>query len=417
MTGATTVPAATDWRPSFNRFWASHSLSQLLAQTIAVAVPLIAISVLEVPSAQVGIVTSLQFAPVLVVTPLLAARIDRVARLPLMRGAHWGRGALWLLAAVLTATDLLSWPALIVIVTLAGVCTAAFDVATQTFIPNLVPREDLVSANARVQGSLSFAQIVGPAAGGVLLAFGQVGVAFLLFAAAFAASGLLLMRVQVVERTFATEESFASRFTAGFRVAFANSTLRGLLLNATWFNLFEQLMITTFLVYAVRVAGLSEGTVGLVIGAGAAGALLGAVVSGRSVLGSTRVRLVLFSGLAAVAPSALVLVTDESARSIASAVAAFFCYGVGVAAYNVVAISLRQRVTPQAGLGRVGAVYRMFAYGAIAAGAAVSGLLVSFAGIRGALVAAVVALVVGWFLMSIVLVRTLGRNSESEGTS
>lgn len=91
--------------------------------------------------------------------------------------------------------------------------------------------------------------------------------------------------------------------------------------------------------------------------------------------------------------------------------------GVGVAAYNVVAISLRQRVTPQAGLGRVGAVYRMFAYGAIAAGAAVSGLLVSFAGIRGALVAAVVALVVGWFLMSIVLVRTLGRNSESEGTS
>ncbi|MBT2504244.1 MFS transporter [Curtobacterium sp. ISL-83] len=406
-----------EWRPLFNRFWASHSLSQLLAQTIAVAVPLIAISVLHVPSAQVGLVTSLQFAPVLVVTPLLAARIDSVARLPLMRAAHWARGVLWLIAAALSVTGLLSWTVLIFLVTLAGVCTAAFDVATQTFIPNLVPRAELVTANARVQGSLSFAQIVGPAFGGVLLGTGHVSAAFVLFGVAFAASGVLLLRVHVDERTFTSEESFARRFTAGFRVAFGSAVLRGLLINATWFNLFEQLMITTFLVYAVRVAGLGEGTVGFVIGGGAAGALLGAVISGRPAPGSTRVRLVLFSGLAAVAPSALVLVTDQGPRSIICAVAAFFCYGVGVAAYNVVAISLRQRATPHDGLGRVGAVYRMFAYGAIAGGAALSGLFVSLVGLRDALAVAVVALVAGWIVMSVVLVRTLGTHAEPGGTT
>lgn len=200
-----------------------------------------------------------------------------------------------------------------------------------------------------------------------------------------------------------TQDVFLRRFTEGYRIAFGHQVLRSLLINATWFNLFEQLMITTFLVYAVRYAGLTNGTVGIVVGAGASGAILGAAVSGRATRTGLRTRLILCSGLASISPSALIMVIDDRPWSIAYAIAAFFFYGMGIASYNVIAISLRQSVTPHADLGKVGATYRMFAYGAIAGGAALSGVLIGVAGEQGALATATLALIAGWIVMSCVL--------------
>jgi Na+/melibiose symporter-like transporter len=380
-----------------------------MAQTIAVSIPLIAIVVLGVPSVQVGLLTAAQYAPVLVITPLLATRIDSVRRVPIMVFAHWARAAVYLAMALVSLGGFLTMPILVVMVLLAGSFTSAFDVATQAFVPNLVPRDRLVAANTRIQGSLSVAQVVGPSAGGFLVWSGRPWAAFAVFGVAFALSGAILVRARAQDTPSPVSgASFGRRFIEGYHAVFSHRILRSLLINAAWFNCFEQVMLTVFLVYSVRFAGMSEATVGMILGIGAGGAVIGAVAAGRLRTMRPRTALLVFSGMAALAPVGLVLVGPGKAWSTPIAIGVFVLYGVGVVAYNVHAVSLRQASTRSEQLGKVGATYRMFAYGAIGAGGVVGSALIGLFGLRHALVAAVIILAVGWAVMSSVLARAIG---------
>jgi predicted MFS family arabinose efflux permease len=184
--------------------------------------------------------------------------------------------------------------------------------------------------------------------------------------------------------------------------------LRTLLLSSTWFNLMEQAMMATFFVFAVRVAGLSSSTVAMALGAGAAGSVLGAVLANRvSSKGDPRHRLVVYAGLAAVAPVALNLLPQAGGSAVALAIGIFALYGIGLTSYNVEAISLRQRNLPDGAQGKTGAAYRLFAYGALAAGGLLSALLVTLFGVSAALVFATVTLVVGWVALVPIYLRGL----------
>jgi hypothetical protein len=71
--------------------------------------------------------------------------------------------------------------------------------------------------------------------------------------------------------------------------------------------------------------------------------------------------------------------------------AAFFAGGATTAVWNVITVSLRQRVTPDRLLGRVNSGYRLVAWGTMPLGAAAGGLLAHAFGLRA--VFAVMALV------------------------
>lgn len=59
-------------------------------------------------------------------------------------------------------------------------------------------------------------------------------------------------------------------------------------------------------------------------------------------------------------------------------------------------MSYRQELAPRDMQGRVGAVYRLFAYGALAIGGLVAGALTTFVGLQLGLAIVAVALIVGW---------------------
>ena len=60
----------------------------------------------------------------------------------------------------------------------------------------------------------------------------------------------------------------------------------------------------------------------------------------------------------------------------------FFGSGVLAAAWDVVTVSLRQRITPDRLLGRVNGAYRLLAWGSVPLGAAAGGLLAELFGLR-----------------------------------
>lgn len=400
------------WKRQFSRFWMSQTVVQIVTQSIAVTVPLIAITYLATPSNQIGLISALQYLPVLIVTPLLGAYVDGVRRRPLMLLAHCARAVIYGAATVIFLLGGMTSNLLLALVLIAGAFTAAFDVALQTFVPNTVPTTELIYANSRIQGSLSFAQVMGPSLGAILIAIGAPWPVTALFAMGFAAAALLLLRNRAVESVTRADptQSFRSRFTAGFRVAMRSRVLWTLLISSTWFNLFEQASIATFLVFAVRSVGLESSLVAFVLGAGAAGAVVGALVSNRIASRSDRpvLRLLVYSGMAAITPIALNILPGLETLTLAVAIAIFAVYGFGLTAYNVEAISMRQRNMPVGAQGKTGAAYRMFAYGALAIGGLLSSGLVTIFGLQLAMLIATACLVVGWVLLIPVYVRGLG---------
>ncbi|CPU67016.1 H+ Antiporter protein [Mycobacteroides abscessus] len=76
--------------------------------------------------------------------------------------------------------------------------------------------------------------------------------------------------------------------------------------------------------------------------------------------------------------------------------------GGGIAVWNVVTLSLRQRITPDALLGRLNACYRLLAWGTLPLGAAVGGLLGELFGLRTVFV--VMAAVSGATLLGMLVV-------------
>jgi fucose permease len=98
----------------------------------------------------------------------------------------------------------------------------------------------------------------------------------------------------------------------------------------------------------------------------------------------------------------------------------FFVWGTGVAVSNVLVVSLRQTVTPDAMLGRMNASYRFFTYGAIPLGALLAGGLAGLIGLRGTLLVGALGLLLApaWLALSPVwrLQALPTGTDEAEGT-
>ena len=65
--------------------------------------------------------------------------------------------------------DLLTFPQLLVVALVMGSCTVFFDVAYQSYLPEIVPADDISEGNAKLQASQSVAMIGGPAIAGAAI--------------------------------------------------------------------------------------------------------------------------------------------------------------------------------------------------------------------------------------------------------
>jgi MFS family permease len=130
--------------------------------------------------------------------------------------------------------------------------------------------------------------------------------------------------------------------------------------------------------------GVREATYGIFLAAGAVGSLLGSILADSLVrrLGSAPTLL----GAAIV--SGLGYLIMASAQSWHLAGPAFALVGFAVGTGSVVAISLRQRLTPHDLMGRVGGAWRGIVWGAAPVGALAAGSLATLGGLRLPLVLA-----------------------------
>ena len=389
----------------FFRLWAGETISLFGTQVTVLALPLVAVITLRASAAQVGLLNACRYAPFVVVTLFAGVVVDRVRRRPTMIVVNLGRGALIALIPLTALLGLLRIEYLYLVAFAVGILTVFFDLAYQAYLPSIVTAEQLTGANGRLVASASAAELGGPGIGGLLVQALTAPYALVADALSFLASTSSLLRIEHREPEPHGERRppIGSSIRDGFRFTFSNPYLRAIAGEAATFNLFEQTILTVFVVYAIRRLHFSPGLLGLVLSLGGGGALLGALIAGRIDrrfgLGRTIVGSMV---IACLTPLLIAAPTGRGAATLIALGAIFFVGGCAVAVSNVLVVTLRQTVTPSSMLGRMNASYRFFTYGAIPLGALLGGGVAGVIGLRATLFAGACGLVLAlfWILLS-----------------
>ena len=147
------------WRHrDFLSLWGAETISQFGTQVSLLALPLVAILVLEESAFKIAALTSVEFLPFLLFTLPAGVWVDRLRRKPILVLGNVGRAvALLSVPIVYWVGGLTIWQ-LYVVGFVVGICTVFFDVAYQSYIPALVGREDVVEANSKLEISRAAAQ-------------------------------------------------------------------------------------------------------------------------------------------------------------------------------------------------------------------------------------------------------------------
>jgi MFS family permease len=370
---------------AFWRLWSATALSNLADGLVKIALPLVAVTVTHSPALVAGVALAVTLPWLLFALPA-GALADRVDRRVAMVTADVVRTAAVAALGVAMVLGLRSSPAAIwalyLVALLLGTAETVYDTCAQSILPQVVPRERLPRANGRlIAAELTANEFVGPPLGGLLVAAG-VAAAFATPAALWAAAvgALLLLRGHFsVPREAPT--SLRADVAEGLRYLWRHRLLRTLAAMTGLFNFATNATFAVFVLYAVgprSAMHLTAAAYGVLFSTIAAGSLVGALLADRIVrrLGRPRsMALGILGGVATVGAPALT-------TSVPVIAAGFLLGGVTNALWNVVAVSLRQRITPDRILGRINSSYRLVAWGTRPLGAAAGGLLGQLLGLR-----------------------------------
>ncbi|MBL9072190.1 MFS transporter [Tabrizicola sp.] len=248
------------------------------------------------------------------------------------------------------------------------------DNAAQTMLPALVPPGRLERANGQLwSAELLTNALIGPALGAFLIGL-WLPLAFGLNAAAYGLAMLLVAGLAGQFRAVRADRR-GWRAELGEGIAFLRGVplLQVLALTTGFWNLFGNMIAVALVLHAQENLGLSAQVYGLTLAGGAVGGILGSLLGERIAarLGPVRTMQAM---LAVSGPSFLAMGLAPGAWTLGLAFAAMeFCSFV----WNVVSVSTRQRLIPDALLGRVNSLYRLLAWGMMPLGLVLSGLVVS----------------------------------------
>lgn len=319
-----------------------------------------------------GLLGFTQFLPVMLLSLWAGAVIDRMDRrrlLVITQGAALMQAVL--LATVVTAGLERPW----MVLALAGLfgIINAFDMpARQSFVVELVGKEDLGNAIALNSAAFNIARIVGPAVAGVLLAtMGESG-CFWLNALSYVAVLASLARLDLPKREFFQRgRALGSSLKEGVRYAWATLPIRNLLLllGVTAGLGFQYVLLLPVYVRDLLHAGPKA--YGLLVTAFGAGALFGAVrLTGRS--GRPDLRRNLLVGLVACGAG---LALFAWSRALPLSLAAGALAGFGLIVYVASTNTLLQHTTEDRFRGRVMSLYTLMFAGTAPIGALGSGAI------------------------------------------
>ncbi|SMD14451.1 MFS transporter [Lentzea albidocapillata] len=387
----------------FRRLWIGDTISQFGASVGITVIPLLAAGVLNATPFEMGMLAAASTVAFLLIGLPAGVWVDRMRRKPLMIAMDVVRAALMLSVPLAWWMGVLDLPQLIVVSLAIGVCTVFFDVAYQSYLPSLVGRDQLVEGNSKLQASLSVADVSGPAIGGYVAQFLGAANGVLATGLGYLSSAFFLFRIRNIESVPERhpDPHLRREIMEGLRFVFGNATLRKIVACTGTSNFFHGIQNAVSVLFLLRVAGLNEGTAGLVFSASGVGGVLGAMVAHRLGVLIGQARLIWLVPVLTW-PFVLLMPFAKPGWGVAFAMAGLAVSAFGVVVYNVGQVSYRQAICPDHLLGRMNASIRWVVWGATPLGALLGGGLGSWIGIVPTLWVSLIGSVagMGWVLFS-----------------
>jgi predicted MFS family arabinose efflux permease len=369
------VPALLRGRV-FRRYWGASAISMFGDQVSGVALPLAAVLALHAGAAQMGYLTALEWLPSLLFGLPAGAWVDRPG---VLRAA---RATLAQLFAVTFG---------------AGALSVLFTVSDSTLFVSIVTPERYMDAQSLIYGSRAMSFAGGPSLGGVLVQLLSAPFAVAADALSFLGSAFFLGRIRPAEPPVSEGDGSV---TAGARFIARSALVRASLVAAATLNFFYLMFAALYLLYAVRVLHIRPGLVGVLIGAGAVGAVLGSLVTKRLAARIGTGWAYAAGCLLYTAPLVLwPLAHGAMPLVLAMLFAAEFVSGFGLMVLDITIGVIFAATIPDTLRSRVTGAFQAVNYGTRPLGALLGGLLGSVAGLRPALWVATLGGVAGFALL------------------
>lgn len=369
----------------FRRLWLADLASQLGSRIDVLAVPLLAVTTLGASVFQVSLLRTVETLPYLVLGLQVGAWCDRMRHRPVLIAADVGRAVLIASVPVAALFGVLRLPQLLVVVLGTGLFGVFFDIAHQTYLPRLVPREQLPEANARLQTNLSMAAVAGPGLAGLIVQALGNAAALAVDAVSYLWSACWLRRIETPdERPAPGRRRLLREIGDGLRVVRADRVLLAISAHGAVSSFFQSAHLAIVVVFLARDVGLSPWAIGL---------LSTSTLTGALVAGLTARRLGAWIGEARALWGAAVLYglayqlypLTGPGWALACYVAAGFFASFGVIVLNVFGMSFQQTAAPPELLGRVNAITHTLVWGVAPLGSLLGGALASAFGMRATL--------------------------------
>jgi MFS family permease len=377
----------------FMRLWSGRAVSQLGSQLSIVAIPLYAVLALDASPLEMGILGAAAGIPRLLFGFLAGAWVDRHRRKPIMVATNLGQALAVAAIPIAALLGLTSFALLVAVEVLVGLLQVFFQTAWVPYIPGLVGRKLLPSANSKILASNSVAQVAGPSLAGSLV--GAIGgpATIAINALTYLWSAVRIGRIEYREpepRPREERGSIAREMSEGLGVVMRSPVLRALTGSHATIVLAGWAFLAVYPLYMRNVLDLSARGVGFIYAAGGVGALLGSLVTtaviARLGAGPTIVwSAVLFGAFGLTIPMAVL----APGYALPLVLFAEFAQWLTLVVFEITEGSLRQAVTPDRLLGRVAAADMVLVSGLQPIGAFAGGALAEVIGVQPALLVAV----------------------------
>lgn len=369
---------ATYWRQ-----WTASAVSNVGDGMNTAAMPLLAYSLTD-DTRLLALVSFAAMLPWFLLALPVGVYVDRLDRRSLMVRANSVRAVLFLVIAVSAATDTIGIELLLVLLLIVGCCEVVFDSSAQAFLPAIVPAEHLPRAN----GILFATEVIGNGFVGLPLGawlwVAAVGIPFGVNAAALALGAALVASIRLPPKELDPSPRideptpFSTQLRTGLQWLMRHRLLRTLAVLLGVTNMAHQMGMALLVKFAAEELGVGPSVFGILLAFMSIGSIIGGLAGDRIArhLGERNALLGAYATFAAcmvgfgLAPHAAVLAGFAVIEGIAGTV------------WNVITVSMRQRVIPTELFGRVNSAYRWIGTGSIALGAVLGGQIAYWGGLR-----------------------------------
>ncbi|MEV5683544.1 MFS transporter [Streptomyces sp. NPDC052164] len=370
----------------FRLFWFGETTSLLGNGIAVVALPLVAVLTLHAGTFVVGLLTSAAYLPWLMLGLPAGAWVDRLPRRPVMLVSDAVSFVAFISVPVAAWADVLTIPHLLAAAFVCGCASVFFTTAQRAYLPTLLSDAELLAGNARLQGSESTAEVIGPGLAGMLVqAFGAVA-GLVANALSFLVSWFCLRAIRIAEPPPSPPPEVRRRrlrteVADGLRFLFRDPILRTLAVFSAVSNIALTGLSSIEVAFLVRTVGAGEAVVGAVLTLCGLGGVVGVLLSHRvsQRYGTARAVVICLVGAA---PFTLLFPLTGPGAGLAFFVVGGVGVGAGVVAANIITDTFRQRYCPPDLIGRISASAAVISFGAIAVGGLLGGTLGELSGVR-----------------------------------